>query len=176
MQLFDLQHSCGEQGQDSLSMDQALQQLQDMGFRYHSVSLHAIEVDTPDDEIIEANREQVASLMDEDGYEFVEVIRLTTTPKASAAYIYKSERDVLETRLITHGKCSMFIRFNGQILELQSNPGDLIRMPGQLCYWIEAGIHDCHYIHLYSTDKAWDKVTAQHDSHPCALSNLQEAS
>lgn len=169
MQLFDIQKSCESESQDSLSVDQALQQLQELGFRYHATQSQVIEEDAPDDEIIEANREQIANLMEEDGCEFIEVIRLKATFKERAAYIYKQKRDDFEIRLITHGQCSLFVRFNGQILELQCNSGDLIRMPAQLCYWIEGGIRTCHYIHLYSTTDGWDKVSTQQDSYPCAL-------
>ncbi|MDH5178341.1 MAG: hypothetical protein OEZ39_07030 [Gammaproteobacteria bacterium] len=175
MQITDTRHICKAVEGEALSLDQALQQIQRLGFSYHTAQMNVIDDDTPDDEIIEACHAQIATLMEEDGYEFMEVIRLKSSPKDHAAYIYKPERDNLEARLITSGHCTLFVRFKGQILEFHCQAGDVIRMPGELCYWIETDLGVCHYVHLYASPDGWDNVTARQDSHPCAMAHLKEA-
>lgn len=169
MHIFDISTSTPESGADDLSFNRALEQIQHMGFKYKSNEPVLVSADTPDDEIIETHRELIANLMEEDAYDFVEVIRLKRAIENNASYIYKEVRDPFETRLITHGHCSLFIRFNGQILELVCKSGDLIRIPAQLCYWLEGDVQNCHYIHLYSSQIAWDRVTSKQDFSPCAL-------
>ena len=160
----------------SLNIEEVLQELQQTGFRYSSAVIEAIDADAPDDEVIEIYRDPIEFFMNKHEYEFVEVIKLSTNSRSNGAYVYKSERDAFETRLITHGQCSLFLRFQGQIVELQCKSGDMIHIPSTLCYWLEGGMHDCRYIHLYMTGNGWDKPCVRQNLQPCAAVELKQAS
>lgn len=146
------------------------QQLQKTGFKYLSLRMADVDDDTPDDEVIEAYREQIEELMSEDNYENIEVIRLKNYSPSTGAYVYKPLRDKLETRLITHGQCSLFVEINEQTFEFQCRQGDMIRLPAEICYWLEVGVHACRYIHLHMTEAGWDRPADKQDIQPCTLS------
>ena len=158
--------------QDSQHIEDIFQKLQNSGFSYHPIKVNPIDDDAPDDEVIESYREQIEQLMNEDDYLNIEVIHLQNYSRNTGAYVYKPVRDKLETRLITQGKCSLFIQIDTQIIEFQCSQGDLVRIPGELCYWFEIGIHACRYIHLYQTDEAWDKPSDRQDIQPCKQSGM----
>lgn len=134
--------------EQSQHIEDVFHKLQTTGFKYLSLSITSMDDDTPDDEVIEAHREQIEELMNEDNYENIEVIRLKNYSRRTGAYVYKPLRDTFETRLITHGQCSLFVKINDQTFEFQCRQGDMIRLPVELCYWIEVGVHSCRYIHL----------------------------
>lgn len=146
------------------------QKLQNTGFRYLSLRVTDADDDAPDDEVIEAYHEQIEELMQEDNYENIEVIELKNYSQNTGAYVYKHVRDKLETRLITHGQCSLFVKLDGQTFEFQCRQGDMIRVPAEVCYWLEVGVHACRYIHLYMTDEGWDKPADKQDIQPCTIS------
>lgn len=143
--------------------------LQESGFSYHPLKINFTEDDTPDDELIEAYGEQIEQFMDEDDYRQIEVIRLQNYSRDTGAYVYKPVRDRVETRLITHGKCSLFVQIDARVIEFQCSQGDMVRIPGEFCYWFEVGVHACRYIHLYMSEEAWDKPSERLDIQPCSV-------
>ena len=145
--------------------------LQMSGFKYLSLSIASMDDDMPDDEVIEAHREQIEELMNDDKYENIEVISLKNYSRHTGAYVYKPVRDVFETRLITHGQCSLFVKINDKNFEFQCRQGDIVRLPAELCYWLEVGVHDCRYIHLYMTESGWDRPSDKLDILPCRASH-----
>lgn len=165
MRYFDSQQSLGNSPGNikPQPVGDIFQQLQGLGFKYQSHAIQQVDEDIPDDELIEAYREVVDNIMDEDGYRHIEVIHLQNYSRITGAYVYKSVSDKLETRLITHGKCSLFIKLDDQVLEFECRQGDVIRVPGNLNYWVEVGMHACRYIHLYMSEEAWDKPTDRQD-------------
>ncbi|MDH5443987.1 MAG: hypothetical protein OEY52_00430 [Gammaproteobacteria bacterium] len=171
MRVFDVQLPLKEFAKEKSSqhIEDIFQQLQISGFSYNSLTVNPTEDDTPDDELIEEYRELIEQLMDEDGYANIEVIQLKNYSKTTGAYVYKPVRDKFETRFITHGKCSLFIQVKGQIFEFQCSQGDMIKIPGELCYWFEVGVHACRYIHLYTSGQAWDKPSERQDIQPCSV-------
>ena len=152
---------------NSQHIEDLFQKLQNSGFSCHPFNIALTEDNIPDDELIEAFGEQIEQLMNEDAYVHLEVIRLQNYSRDTGAYVYKPVRDKLETRIITHGKCSLFVQVEGQVFEFQCSQGDMVRIPGDLCYWFEVGLHACRYIHLYMTDEAWDKPSDRQDIQPC---------
>lgn len=159
---------CTKVGQ-SRYIEDVFQKLQLAGFKYLSLNIPQVDEQTPDDELIEAYRDQLEELMNEDNYEYIEAISLKNYSTHTGAYVYKPVRDTFETRLISHGSCSLFVTIDEQVFEFQCRQGDMIRLPGNLCYWIEVGVHACRYIHLYMTDEAWDKPCDRQDIQPCTL-------
>ncbi len=159
----------------SQHVEDVFQKLQNTGFRYHSLKINVTDDDTPDDEVIEAHSDQIETLMNDDGYEHIEVIHLKNYSRVTGAYVYKPVRDKFETRLITHGQCSLFVNVDNQIFEFQCRQGDMVRLPGELCYWFEVGMHACRYIHLYLTDEGWDKPSNKQDIQPCRVMSSQFA-
>ena len=159
-----------------LNVEEVLQELQEIGFRYSYVAIAQVDDDAPDDEVIEIYREQIEYFMNRYAYEFVEVIKLSSNSRADGAYVYKAERDEFETRLITHGQCSLYLRFQGQIVELQCKAGDIIHIPISLCYWLEGGMRDCRYVHLYMTKHGWDTPCVRQDLQPCRAAELKQVS
>jgi len=159
-----------------LNIEEVLQELQQIGFRYSSAAIEQIDAEAPDDEVIEIYREQIEFFMNRHEYEFVEVIKLSTNSRSGGAYVYKAERDEFETRLITHGQCSLFLRFQGQLVELQCKSGDIIHIPSTLCYWLEGGMRDCRYVHLYMTNNGWDTPCVRQNLQPCATAELKQVS
>lgn len=153
----------------SQHLEDVFQELQTTGFQYLSLNIIDMHDDTPDDEVIEAHREQIEAPMNEDNYEHIEVISLKNYSRTTGTYVYKPVRDVFETRLITHGQCSLFVKINEQTFEFQCGQGDMIRLPAELCYWLEVGVHACRYIHLYMTDDGWDKPSDKQDIQPCTF-------
>ena len=151
----------------SQHIEDLFQKLQNCGFSCHPLIIKLTEDDTPDDELIEAYREQIEQLMDDDAYAHLEVIRLQNYSRETDAYVYKPVRDKFEARIITHGKCSLFVQVDGQIFEFHCSQGDVVRIPAELCYWFEVGVHACRYIHLYMTEEAWDKPSERQDIQPC---------
>ena len=147
------------------------QKLQKSGFKYLSLTVKDADDDAPDDELIESYHAPIEELMAEDNYENIEVISLKNYSSTTGAYVYKPVRDTLETRLITHGQCSLFVKIDDQVFEFQCRQGDLIRLSGELCYWLEIGVHDCRYIHLYMTEAGWDKPADKQDIQPCTISS-----
>lgn len=172
MMFYELQppvinnNKCGQ----SQHIEDVFQNLQSTGFKYLSLNMLDLEDNTPDDEVIEAYREQIEQLMNEDNYQNIEVIRLKNYARNTGAYVYKPLRDKLESRLITHGQCSLFVKIDEQIFEFQCRQGDMIRLPGTLCYWLEVGAHACRYIHLYMAEEGWDKPSNKQDIQPCLYS------
>lgn len=156
--------------EQSQHIEDVFHKLQMTGFKYLSLNINNIDDDTPDDEVIEAHREQIEDLMNEDNYEGIEVISLKNYSQSTGAYVYKPDRDTFETRLITHGQCSIFVKINEQTFEFQCRQGDMIRLPAELCYWLEVGVHGCRYIHLYMTEDGWDRPSDKQDIQPCILS------
>ncbi len=151
--------------------------LQKTGFKYLSLTVKDADDDAPDDELIEAYHAPIEELMNEDNYENIEVISLKNYSASTGAYVYKPVRDLLETRLVTHGQCSLFAKIDGHTFEFQCQQGDLIRLPSELCYWLEVGVHGCRYIHLYMTKEGWDKPSDKQDIQPCSKSpGLRQAS
>ena len=138
-------------------------ELQASGFRYVTMGCDVSDEDLPDDELIENYREQIEKLMIEDNYENIEVIELKNYSARTGSKVYKSNRDVFETRLITHGQCSLFVNINDKLFELQCNQGDVIRIPASIPYWLEVGVHACRYIHLFMTEAGWDKPVETRD-------------
>ena len=149
------------------------QQLQKAGFRYHATQARQIDDETPDDELIDVYRDIIEQSMEEDAYSQLEVIRLQNYSNSTGAYVYKPVRDEYETRLITHGRCSLFVQLNEQVFEFQCSQGDMVRIPGDMCYWFEVGMYACRYIHLYMTGDAWDRPSERQDIQPC--STLRQA-
>lgn len=142
-----------------------LQTLKSNGFNHFRFDLIELDSDTPDDELIEAHREQIDALMLEDDYKNIEVIRIKNYSSDTGPYVYKPVRDLYETRLITHGQCSLFVRINGKTFEFQCKQGDVIRLPADLMYWLEVGLHKCRYIHLFMTEDGWD-MPSDMQKHP----------
>ena len=130
----------------------------------------SVDDDTPDDEVVEIYHAEIEELMNEDDYEYIEVIRLKNYSRNTGSYVYKPMRDTLETRLITHGQCSFFVKINKQTFEFQCRQGDMIRLPAEFCYWIEVGVYGCRYVHLYMTEDGWDRPSDQQDIQTCTLS------
>lgn len=158
------------ESEQSQHIEDVFHKLQTTGFKYLSLSIINMDGDTPDDEVIEAHSDQIEELMNDDNYENIEVISLKNYSRNAGSCVYKPVRDSLETRLITHGQCSLFARISGQIFEFQCRQGDMIRLPADLCYWIEVGVHACRYIHLYMTEDGWDRPSDKQDIQPCTLS------
>jgi len=154
---------------NSQHIEDVFNTLQATGFKCLSLHIADVDHDTPDDELIEAYREHIEDLMDEDGYEHIEVIRLKNYSRNTGAYVYKAVRNTYETRFITHGQCSLFVQIAEQTFEFQCRQGDMIRLPAELCYWIEVGVHACRYIHLYMTEDGWDRPSAKQDIQPCSF-------
>lgn len=150
------------------------QKLQNTGFRCLSLTVMDVDDDAPDDEVIEAYHQQIEELMQEDNYENIEVIRLKNYSQNTGAYVYKPVRDKLESRLVTHGQCSLFVKIDEQTFEFQCREGDMIRLPAELCYWLEVGVHACGYIHLYMTEEGWDRPSDKQDIQPCTISPLRQ--
>jgi len=150
-------------------VEDVFQKLQNSGFKYMSVSAIQLDDNTPDDEVIEAHSVQIEGLMNDDSYDSVEVISLQNYSHNTGSYVYKPVRDQYETRLITHGQCSLFVVINKQTFEFQCRQGDIIRLPAEFCYWLEVGAHACRYIHLYMTEDGWDRPSNKQDIQPCTL-------
>lgn len=151
---------------ESQIVEDVFQELQNSGFKYLSFGLTELDDDVPDDELIEAHSDTLEELMNEDNYENIEVISLKNYATKTGAYVYKPCRDTYETRLITHGQCSLFVNINGKIFEFQCFQGDVIRLPANWYYWLEVGVHACRYIHLYMSKDGWDKPSYKQDIQP----------
>jgi cupin superfamily acireductone dioxygenase involved in methionine salvage len=155
-------------------IEDVFHELQTSGFKYLTFGQIELDEDVADDELIEAHHEHIEELMNEDSYEHIEVIRLQNYSAKTGAYVYKPCRDKYETRLITHGQCSLFITINKKVFEFQCRKGEVIRLPATLNYWFEVGVHACRYIHLYMSKDGWDKPTDKQDIQPGMLSIRQK--
>jgi len=151
-------------------LTEVFQTLHDSGFNYLSYNIVDVDEDTPDDEVIEVHSAHIEELMNEDDYTNIEVVSLKNYSRNTLPYVYKPWRDRFETRLITHGQCSIFVKVNGHVYEFQCRQGDMIRLPADLCYWIEVGVHGCRYIHLFMTEHGWDKPSDKQDIQACRFS------
>lgn len=150
-------------------LNDIFQSLHESGFRYLSLNIATVDEETPDDEVVEAHSRHIEEAMDEDGYENIEVISLKNYSRNTSPYVYKPVRNKFETRLITHGQCSIFVKVDGQAFEFHCRQGDMVRLPADLCYWIEVSPHGCRYIHLYMTKDGWDKPSDKQDIQPCSF-------
>jgi 1,2-dihydroxy-3-keto-5-methylthiopentene dioxygenase len=122
---------------------------------------HAVSPEASPDEILEAYREDVERLMEEGGYRTADVIDLRPdTPKLEDMlnkFSVEHWHDEDEVRFIIEGRGLFHLHpEGGDVLALQVEPGDLVRVPRGTRHWFDlCGERRIRAIRLFQDMSGW---------------------
>ncbi|WP_214105292.1 1,2-dihydroxy-3-keto-5-methylthiopentene dioxygenase [Acrocarpospora catenulata] len=117
------------------------------------------------DEILTAYRDQVAAVIAEEGYTFVDVAQLhpDDTPDwpdraadARAKFLAEHTHDDDEVRFFVAGSGIFYLHVNGRVHAVLCEPGDLLSVPKLTTHWFDMGTHpDFTAIRFFHDDDGW---------------------
>ncbi|GIH23860.1 acireductone dioxygenase [Acrocarpospora phusangensis] len=117
------------------------------------------------DEILAAYREEVAQVVAEEGYSFVDVAQLhpDDSPdwpeRASAArnkFLAEHTHDDDEVRFFVAGSGIFYLHVDGKVHAVLCEPGDLLSVPARTTHWFDMGTRpDFTAIRFFHDDDGW---------------------
>ena len=100
-------------------------------------------VETDDAEIFEAYKDDIARIVEEGGYQTVDVLRVTAaTPNISAIrakFLDEHTHSEDEVRFFIEGAGVFYLRTGGKVYMTLCERGDLIGVPAGVTHWFDAG-------------------------------------
>ena len=113
-----------------------------VGFERHEAAAE-LPPEADDAFVLDAYRPAIAQWQQQGGYQSVDVVRLLpNSPDRDASrakFLAEHTHDDDEIRFFTEGSGTFFLRAGGQVIELQAERGDLIRVPAGARHWFDTG-------------------------------------
>lgn len=112
------------------------------------------------DEVIEAYREQINTLMNRHGFKAVDVISMHPDhPQKQALrdkFLSEHTHDEYEVRFFVDGAALFYLRTGGKVLGMLCERGDLISVPAGMTHWFDMGPAPAFKaIRLFITPEGW---------------------
>ncbi|MEV0594721.1 1,2-dihydroxy-3-keto-5-methylthiopentene dioxygenase [Nonomuraea cavernae] len=117
------------------------------------------------DEILEAYREQVAKVVAEEGYTFVDVAQLhpddtadwaERAAAARAKFLNEHTHDDDEVRFFVSGSGIFYLHVDDKVHAVLCEPGDLLSVPAKTTHWFDMGTTpDFTAIRFFHDDDGW---------------------
>jgi 1,2-dihydroxy-3-keto-5-methylthiopentene dioxygenase len=116
--------------------------------------------DAAADEVIEAYRESIDRLMQEYGFQSVDVISLTPDHPDKEAlrkkFLSEHTHSDFEVRFFVHGRGLFYIHGGDKVYAVLCEQGDLISVPAGTPHWFDMGPRpDFKCIRLFTTPDGW---------------------
>lgn len=135
--------------------------LERIGVRFERwEAAHALEPDAAQETVIAAYRSSVDRLMDDYGFQSVDVVSLTPDhPKRQALrdqFLQEHIHDDFEVRFFVDGSGLFYIRAGGKVYATLCERGDLISVPANTTHWFDMGERPrFKCIRLFTTTDGW---------------------
>lgn len=147
------------------SQDAVADRLADINVRYAHVELPAVRFDSlaDQDEVIEAFRQPLDALMQNDGFNGLDVATVqfgqSNQAQLHRQFMTAHAHAGIEGHILVEGSGAFFMQAGTEVYALHSGPGDFIRMPGGLRHWFDMG-RQPHFrsIRLYADEGALEIV------------------
>lgn len=145
----------------STSHDSITDQLRRVGVRFERWQANAdLAPGAAQEAVIDAYREDINRLMEEDGYQTVDVISLSpdhpdkqALRKKFLSEHYHSEDEV---RFFVNGEGLFSLHIGDKVYEVLCQRGDLISVPAKTTHWFDMGPHpDFTAIRLFNNPEGW---------------------
>ncbi|GAA0988854.1 1,2-dihydroxy-3-keto-5-methylthiopentene dioxygenase [Acrocarpospora macrocephala] len=121
--------------------------------------------DAGPDEIMNAYREEVARVVAEEGYVFVDVAQLRPDDSpdwperaraARAKFLAEHTHDDDEVRFFAGGSGIFYLHIDGKVHAVLCEAGDLLSVPAGTTHWFDMGTHpDFTAIRFFHDDDGW---------------------
>lgn len=95
------------------------------------------------EEIKEAYRSEIAKLVEESNFQFVDVIKMTSeTPNVEALrkkFMQEHTHSENEVRFFVEGSGVFYLHFEGKVYRVFCEKGDLLSIPASYAHWFDMG-------------------------------------
>jgi len=134
--------------------------LGEIGVRYERWPLRPLPEDPSQEAILEAYAAEVARLRDENGYQAVDVVRLTPDHPDRAAlrskFLSEHRHSEDEVRFFVAGEGLFTLRENDRVHAVLCTEGDLISVPAGMRHWFDMGPSPRFIaIRLFTNPEGW---------------------
>lgn len=114
----------------------------------------------PQDEVIQAYRADIDRLMNEEGYQTVDVISLAPDHPDKTAlrrkFLSEHTHSEDEVRFFVHGEGLFSLHINDKVYEVLCQRGDLIGVPAMTTHWFDMGPNPSFTaIRLFNNPEGW---------------------
>lgn len=120
----------------------------------------SLDAQASQDEVIEAYRESINTLMQQHGFKSVDVVAMHAEhPQKDAMrekFLSEHTHDDFEVRFFVDGEGLFCIRKNGKVYATLCTRGDLINLPANTTHWFDMGPRPMFKaIRLFTKDEGW---------------------
>ncbi|MEO3808007.1 cupin domain-containing protein [Sphaerisporangium sp. B11E5] len=139
--------------------------LKEIGVVLRHWDVHDVPAGAGQDEILEAYRDEVARVVAEEGYTFVDVAQLHPddsadwAERAAAArqkFLNEHTHDDDEVRFFVSGSGIFYLHVDGKVHAVLCEPGDLLSVPANTTHWFDMGTNpDFTAIRFFHDDDGW---------------------
>ncbi|MBI1260777.1 MAG: cupin [Rhizobiales bacterium] len=116
--------------------------------------------DAGPDEVLAAYREDVDRLMQEGGYQSVDVVRVKPDHPDRVAmrqkFLAEHTHDDDEIRFFVEGAGAFYLRTGGRVYQVICERNDMLHVPAGITHWFDTGVepHFCA-IRIFTTPDGW---------------------
>lgn len=143
------------------SREDITRELQALGVRFESWrASRALDAQATQDEVIEAYREPINRLMNERGFNSVDVISVYPDhPQAAALrgkFLSEHTHDDHEVRFFVDGQGLFYVHVDDRVYAMLCTRGDLIDLPAGVAHWFDMGPQpNLKAIRMFTTAEGW---------------------
>lgn len=121
---------------------------------------HQLDAQATPDEVIEAYREPINTLMNTHGFKSMDVVSMYPNhPQKQVLrdkFLVEHTHDEYEVRFFVDGSALFYLHTGGQVLGMLCERGDLISVPANMTHWFDMGPQPFFKaIRLFITPEGW---------------------
>lgn len=150
-----------DNGQHFAALDDIQAQLQAIGVQFERWQAECeFTADADQQTILQAYRSSIDKLMQQYGFQSVDVISLKADHPDKAAlrqkFLSEHTHDDFEVRFFVEGRGLFYLHVDGKVYALLCEQGDLISVPAHVTHWFDMGENPhLKCIRLFTTPDGW---------------------